>query len=219
MTAQCREGHESTELDYCSVCGAQMPGVGSIGEASGGFGGSSLKGSQANGDACPSCGEPRTFAEARFCEVCRYDFVAQTGGPPPLVAAAPPRNEAASFSGWELVVSVDASLDTDPDPASPCPQGEAERVFALDRAEMLVGRRDDRRDIRPEIPLSDPGTSRRHAKFMSNSDGSVALQDLASLNGTRLNARDVEPGSRQVLKDGDAVTLGRYTRIRLRRKP
>jgi hypothetical protein len=219
MTAQCREGHESTELDYCSVCGAQMRAAGSVGEASGGLGGSSLNGSQAKGDACPSCGEPRTFAEARFCEVCRYDFVAQKGGPPPLVPAAPPRQEAASFSGWELVVGVDATLDIDPDPASPCPQGEAERVFALDGAEVLVGRRDDRRDIRPEIPLGDPGTSRRHAKFMRNADGSVVLQDLASLNGTRLNSKDVEPGSRQVLKDGDTVTLGRYTRIRLRRKP
>jgi pSer/pThr/pTyr-binding forkhead associated (FHA) protein len=54
---------------------------------------------------------------------------------------------------------------------------------------------------------------------MRNSDGSVVLQDLASLNGTRLNAKDVEPGSRQVMKDGDTVTLGRYTRIRLRRRP
>ena len=25
MTARCRAGHDSTELDYCSVCGAAMP--------------------------------------------------------------------------------------------------------------------------------------------------------------------------------------------------
>jgi hypothetical protein len=197
-----------------------MPAQGGSGEVSG-------TGSTASGgNACPSCGEPRTFAEARFCEVCRYDFVAKKGGPPPAVAAAAPatpqaaqEKAASSAASWQLVVSVDASLDTDPDPASPCPQGEAESAFALDEEEMLVGRRDDRRDIRPDIALGDPGTSRRHAKFVKNPDGSVSLQDLASLNGTRLNGVDVVPGSRQVLEDGDSVTLGRYTRIRLRRRP
>jgi hypothetical protein len=219
MTAQCREGHESSELDYCSICGAPMPAVGSGGEGFGTLGGSLVKGSRASGaDACPSCGEPRTFAEARFCEVCRYDFVAGKGGPPPALGASTPRKEPVSPPGWELVVTVDASLDTEPDPANPCPEGETERVFPFDVAEMLVGRRDDRRDIRPEISLGDPGTSRRHAKFVKNGDGSISLQDLASLNGTRLNATDVVPGSRRALEEGDAVTLGRWTRIRLRRK-
>jgi hypothetical protein len=219
MTAQCREGHESTELDYCSVCGAPM-GEGGAGQKLGSLGGSSSKGPSASGgaDACPSCGEPRTFAEARFCEVCRYDFVTRKGGPPPAVVAAPSQ-EVSAPSAWELVVSVDPSLDTDPDPATPCPQGEAERVFLVDETEMLVGRRDDRRDIRPEVPLGDPGTSRRHAKFVKNAGDSVSLQDLSSLNGTRLNDADMVPGSRQILKEGDTVTLGRWTRIRLRRRP
>jgi len=119
---------------------------------------------------------------------------------------------------WELIVSIDPLLDTDPDPASPCPTGVAELVFGVDAAEMLVGRRDDRRDIRPEIPLADPGTSRRHAKFVKNVDGSVSIQDLASMNGTRFNKAEMVPGSRQVFTEGDEVTLGRWTRIRIRRR-
>jgi hypothetical protein len=120
---------------------------------------------------------------------------------------------------WELVVVVDASLDTDPDPASPCPKDEPERVFAIEVPEMLVGRRDDTRAIRPEIPLNDPGTSRRHAKIVKNADGSPSLQDLASMNGTSLNGADVAPGSHHPLKEGDEVTIGRWTRMRLRRRP
>lgn len=119
---------------------------------------------------------------------------------------------------WEFVVTIDASLDTEPDAAAPCPAGEPEHVFDFDGAEMLVGRRDDRRDIRPEIAVGDPGSSRRHAKFVRNADGSVALQDLASMNGTSVNGATVTAGSRQTLKAGDEVTLGRWTRIKLRRK-
>jgi len=118
----------------------------------------------------------------------------------------------------EVVVVIDPSLDTDPDPGTPCPKDEPEHVFAVDVAEMMVGRRDDSRDIRPEIPVSDPGTSRRHAKIVKNRDGTVSLQDLASTNGTRLNGIDVAPGSRHLLKEGDLITLGRWTRLRLRSK-
>ncbi len=216
MTVPCREGHPSTEADYCSVCGAAMPQ------------GSSKAAAIAAGasGACPSCGEPRADLDARFCEVCRYDFVARELGPPPQAhaAASPPTPTPAPATGvgaptaWELVVTVDPSLDAEPDPAAPCPAGEPEHVFDFDGGEMLVGRRDDRRDIRPEIPLGDPGSSRRHAKFVRSADGSVALQDLASMNGTSVNGAVVTAGSRQALRAGDEVTLGRWTRIKLRRK-
>jgi hypothetical protein len=184
--------------------------------------------------ACPSCGEARSDSDARYCEVCRYDFVANKPGPPPAArltptptpplapvrvpAAAPaaaPVAAAGASKQWELVVAVDPGLDVEPDPTSPCPTGVPEQVIPLDR-DILVGRRDDRRDIRPELPLNDPGASRRHAKFVLNADGTPALQDLASTNGTKLNDVDTAPGSRTTLKEGDTVTLGRWTRITVR---
>jgi hypothetical protein len=155
------------------------------------------------------CGEPRSDPDGRFCEVCRYDFVARTGGPPP--AAAPAKNAVA----WSLVLTVDPSLDTEPDPASP-PPADTERVFPVEQREMLVGRRDDRQNLHPAIPLHDPGASRRHAKFLLGGDGAVSLHDLGSTNGTKLNGAEVVAGSIHPLKDGDEVTLGRWTRIRLR---
>jgi FHA domain-containing protein len=251
VTARCREGHESTELDYCSVCGAAMPKPGSAGlsprPAGAGSGGSSGGGALQAATICPSCGETRSDLDARYCEVCRYDFVANKPGPPPVarsassptpvVRAAPsapplpvrPRPAVslgahpqppgpapgATVVRWELVVRVDPALDLEPDPTSPCPQGVPDEVIALDR-DILVGRRDDRRDIRPELPLGDPGASRRHAKFVLDADGTPALQDLASTNGTKLNEVDTVPGSRTTLKEGDEVTLGRWTRIVLR---
>ena len=200
MSFVCRSGHASDEPDYCSVCGARIGGATAVVAArAGGF--------------CPMCGDARDPFAARYCEVCRFDFHEQRPGPPPAAPAAP---APAPPRGWELVIVVDAALDTDPDPAHPCPIGAAERVLAIDRQEMLVGRDDEQRDIHPEIPLSDPGASRRHAKIVREADGGVALQDLASTNGSQINGRDVPAGTRRRLAAGDAVTLGRWTRITLR---
>jgi len=249
MTARCRAGHDSTELDYCSVCGAAMPtaaqgAAAPPASAAVGESGSRAQPAGAAATTCPSCGEVRADLDARYCEVCRYDFVSNKPGPPPAgrvaavaspapppVAPAPARAPAptpppagaapaAPFAApaaaaWALVVRVDPALDTEPDPAAPCPHGVPEEVIPLDR-EILVGRRDDRRDIRPELPLNDPGASRRHAKFVLNADGTPALQDLASTNGTQLNGVDTTPGSRTTLKHGDEITLGRWTRIKIR---
>jgi pSer/pThr/pTyr-binding forkhead associated (FHA) protein len=116
------------------------------------------------------------------------------------------------------VLSIDPALDTEPDPAVP-PPVEPERLFPVDLPEMLVGRRDDRQNIRPAVPLHDPGASRRHARFLLGADGAVSLHDLASTNGTKLNGKDVVSGSVVRLQAGDEVTLGRWTRIRLQVRP
>ena len=202
MSFVCAAGHASDEADYCSVCGAPvaratmaLPSqIGSRPPSSASF--------------CSLCGEPREPPDARYCEICRFDFSEQKPGPPPI--AAPPA------LGWELVITVDAALDVDPAPDHPCPTGAAPRVLRVDRGEVLVGRHDEHRDIHPEVALFDPGASRRHAKLVREADGGVALQDLASMNGSRINGKEVRPGTRRRLAEGDAVTLGRWTRITLR---
>src|SRR4051812_48643708 len=84
---QCRNGHESTESDYCSVCGIAMPAA--TGAPTGGGSTQTVAGTAATimapaGETCPSCGEARTDVAARFCEVCRYDFQSGGQGPPPI---------------------------------------------------------------------------------------------------------------------------------------
>jgi hypothetical protein len=244
MTAVCPAGHASDESDYCSVCGAAIPArAAPLTPTPPRSRAASPAGQAPRAQACPVCGEARAH-DARFCEVCRYDFVSLSAGPvppagvtapiparpPPTPAPAPspalspapsraPAPAPAPAPGrWTLVVTIDPSLDDDPDPAAP-PPVEPERVFPVDLAEMLVGRRDDQQNIRPAIPVHDPGASRRHARFVVGADGGVSLHDLASTNGTKLNGQDVVSGSIVPLKEGDQVTLGRWTRIRLQGRP
>lgn len=215
MSVTCPSGHASEDTDYCSVCGARIDGAGAAAPVA--------------ERACPSCGEPRAEPDARYCEVCRFDFQERRPGPPPVVRAAPhavpvlipvaaPISVRTSGRAWELIVEVDPSLDTEPDPASPCPRDAPRVVVPLDQPDLLVGRHDETRAIHPEIPLDDPGASRRHARFVIEPDGVIALQDLASTNGTQVNGEDVPPGTRRRLGDGDMVTLGRWTRITLQSK-
>lgn len=216
MIRPCPAGHPSDEPDYCSVCGLAMgqangpPAVAPPAAAAPAH-------PLAAGSACPVCGEPRADEGARFCEVCRYDFQARGGGaaraPAPVATPARPAAPVAATNGWKVVVTIDPSLDTEPDPATPCPVDAAPVSLDVDR-ELLVGRRDDRRDIRPDLPLADPGASRRHAKLVLEGT-TLHLQDLASTNGTTLNGARVDPGSRHPLAAGDEITLGRWTRIRV----
>lgn len=114
---------------------------------------------------------------------------------------------------WEAVVRVDPALYTDPDPTLPCPTDEPERVYHLDFAENLIGRRSDRQDIHPEVNLRDPGVSHRHAKLLRLPEGALALLDVGSTNGTLLNGVNVPEGVKTPLKEGDEITLGFWTRI------
>ena len=195
--ALCPDGYSSTEPDYCSVCGAAIAPVTAAHPADPAHpahAGAAPR-APAAASGCPDCSEPRN-AGARFCEVCRFDFG----------ASAP--------ATWVLVVESDPALDDERDAGTPATL--VSRVVAFVGPALLVGRRDDQRDIHPELALDDPGASRRHLKLLCSPEGEVQLQDLASTNGTQVNGVAVAPGTRRVLRDGDAVTLGRWTRIVVR---
>ncbi len=244
MTYTCPKDptHASDDPDYCSVCGAKIGGSGVGGPpastTAGFLGGvglgpvgapltapSSVSASpdSAVGEVCPDCGTVRV-GTARFCEVCRHDFQTGTAAPtapvdPPILPSpAPPELRAAEIlaPSLEVVAVADASLYVDPDPAIPFPDGEPERTFPLDLAENLIGRRSDKQDIHPEIPLADTGVSHRHAKLLREPDGSFVLLDVGSSNGTQLNGKDVPAGVRTPIKAGDEITLGCWTRLTLR---
>lgn len=218
--------HLSEDADYCSVCGTKINAA-PLSAPSSAPARVSLNGSAVSTEVCPDCGLAR-HAGARFCEVCRYDFEAHASALPsaPAPAAAvimpvPPASPAPTatpsiLQSWQAVVAVDPSLYADPDPAQPCPVGEPERVFPLDLTENLIGRRSDRRDIHPEVPLTDTGVSHRHAKLLKQADGSLILLELGSTNGTELNGVEVPAGVPTPVSDGDQITLGCWTRMTVR---
>jgi hypothetical protein len=104
----------------------------------------------------------------------------------------------------------------------PFPAYSAERRFPLAGQQMRIGRRSAARAVEPEIDLSgppvDPGISRLHALLLPAPDGSWAVLDPGSANGTLLNGREMTPGELMLLRDGDRINLGAWTAITVRRE-
>ncbi|GAA5159738.1 hypothetical protein GCM10011366_21350 [Ornithinimicrobium tianjinense] len=98
-----------------------------------------------------------------------------------------------------------------PDPVRPARSRSARpalevdgRLVPLAAAVTVIGR-----DASADLPVDDPGVSRRHAEIRISHDGphlQVVLRDLGSTNGTYLNGEQV--GSEE-LRSGDRITLGR----------
>jgi hypothetical protein len=157
--------------------------------------------------------------------VCRYDFLKQAAGAPPValpVAPATPVAPTAPLDGvlvpnggtWDVVIAVDPGLDTDPDPELMAPD-DPERRIPLDKSENLIGRRDAKQSIVPDVRPNDPSVSRRHAKLLVHPDGTLAILDLDSANGTFVNGEQILGGVPRALGADDVVTIGRWTRLRI----
>jgi hypothetical protein len=205
-------GGASTDAEFCSDCGAAMAAAPVAAPAA-------AEAVPGGGEPCPVCGEARPGPFARYCDTCRYDFLekqpfaAAAMTPPPAAVPPPPPPAAAApvaAARWDLRASVDVSLRRADDPR---PGDTRARLFPLDLADHLVGRRSDRADVHPEIVLADPGISRRHLRIMRAGDGTLAALDLGSTNGTRLNGVALEANLPTPLREGDELTLGCWTRL------
>ena len=137
----------------------------------------------------------------------------------PTPAYAPP--------AWTAVVSCDRAYHESvqaangPDAAAvPFPGFFAERRFRLSGSQVRIGRRSVSRGIDPEIdltgPPTDPGVSRLHAVLLAEPDGGWAVLDPGSANGTLVNWREIAPGERVSLREGDRVYLGAWTVLTIR---
>ena len=97
----------------------------------------------------------------------------------------------------------------------------AERRFRLIGNQMRIGRRSVSRGLEPEIdltgPPADPGISRLHAALIAAPDGSWAVLDPGSANGTLVNGREIVTGDQVHLHDGDRINLGAWTAITVHR--
>jgi hypothetical protein len=98
----------------------------------------------------------------------------------------------------------------------------SERRFLLTGKQMRIGRRSAARSLEPEIDLSappaDPGISRLHALLIPAPDGTWAVLDPGSANGTLVNGREIAHGDLIPLRAGDRINLGAWTAITVHRE-
>ena len=131
-------------------------------------------------------------------------------------------------AAWTAVVTSDrvyhesVQAVSGPDVAAvPFPGYYAERRFRLTGSQMRIGRRSVSRGINPEIdltgPPADPGISRLHAVLIATADGSWAVLDPGSANGTLVNGSEIPTGVQVPLRDGDRINLGGWTAITVQR--
>jgi DNA-binding CsgD family transcriptional regulator/pSer/pThr/pTyr-binding forkhead associated (FHA) protein len=104
---------------------------------------------------------------------------------------------------------MDKPSDDDLVPCIEVLEGRSQgKSYVLDRVRgYVVGRLSG-----AEIPIDDPGVSRRHVKLLRRADGSVAAVDMRSTNGLILNGERVEAG---LLREGDLINLGPDAVLRL----
>jgi NAD-specific glutamate dehydrogenase/predicted ATPase len=123
---------------------------------------------------------------------------------------------------WQAVVTADGDYwrSVAADDAE-FPEHYQPRRFTLTKREIWIGREDVPRGIRPEIDLSgspeDRGVSHAHACLIRQAEGSYALVDVGSKNGTTIND-DQSPIPNNVpmpLENGDQIHLGAWTTITL----
>jgi pSer/pThr/pTyr-binding forkhead associated (FHA) protein len=78
--------------------------------------------------------------------------------------------------------------------------------FLLDQPVTSAGRHPD-----SDILLDDVTVSRRHAEFRLDKDGSWAVADVGSLNGTYVNRQPVD--FQRLLANNDEVQIGKFRLI------
>ncbi|MFF8903637.1 FHA domain-containing protein [Streptomyces olivaceoviridis] len=103
------------------------------------------------------------------------------------------------------------------------PAYSPEQQRALTGDQVTIGRRrhstGDTPDIDLSVPPEDPGVSHQHAMLVQQPDGSWAVVDQNSTNGTTVNMSEepIQPFVPVPLQDGDRVHVGAWTTITVRR--
>ncbi|MEU9476618.1 FHA domain-containing protein [Streptomyces sp. NPDC048191] len=103
------------------------------------------------------------------------------------------------------------------------PAYSPEQQRTLSGNQITIGRRrhstGDTPDIDLAVPPEDPGVSHQHAVLVQQPDGSWAVVDQNSTNGTTVNMSEepIQPFVPVPLQDGDRVHVGAWTTITVRR--
>ncbi|GAA2800274.1 hypothetical protein GCM10019017_52600 [Streptomyces showdoensis] len=148
---------------------------------------------------------------------------APQGPPPGFHQPAPP-------AGWTVLIGPDrdyfmAMMQRSGPEATGLnlPAYSPEQHVRLQGNQISIGRRRHSTGESPDIDLSvppeDPGVSHQHAVLVQQPDGSWAVVDQNSTNGTTINgsADPIQPYVPVQLQDGDRVHVGAWTTITVRR--
>ncbi|MFI2456928.1 FHA domain-containing protein [Streptomyces chengbuensis] len=151
----------------------------------------------------------------------------QPGRPQP---APPPQQNPYEPAGWTAVIAPDREYfmammqRSGPEAAGlNLPAYSPEQQLALSGDQITIGRRRHSTGESPDIDLSvppeDPGVSHQHAVLVQQPDGSWAVVDQNSTNGTTVNGAEepIQPYVPVPLRDGDRVHVGAWTTITVRR--
>ncbi|WP_163014064.1 FHA domain-containing protein, partial [Streptomyces sp. S1] len=102
------------------------------------------------------------------------------------------------------------------------PAYSPDKHLPLQGNQISIGRRRHSTGESPDIDLSvppeDPGVSHQHAVLVQQPDGSWAVVDQNSTNGTTINGGEepIQPYVPVQLQDGDRVHVGAWTTITIR---
>lgn len=228
----CPKGHDSKTEDYCDECGSLMNAASSR----------SAPAARASENACPECSTDREpgarfcevcqydFANAKpnaavsDSRMIRSEVLARQGLASLAPSAAAQASRAASFPAiipaaptfeaplLARVVSDPALCPDEESRRAFPPEGIPEFIFHLDLDENLVGRDSPSKNAHPEIPVRDPGASRRHLKI-TRIGGKFQALELGSANGSMLDGAALVPGSPAPIGPGSSIRLGMWTRI------
>lgn len=228
----CPKGHNSTEADFCSECGAKIMGAGVPEPPVTTSNPSAPTGGSATICPCPICTTPHEEGTGDFCEICGYNFLSGTQGgvpfpitppvanPQPLAQTYIPNSAPISPNPasnvpmrWQVIISIDPGLASPDSPPAPV---QPSTTIELASPTNLIGRTSQARAIHPEIPLDlDDAVSSRHAILTIRADGSLILRDIGSSNGTMVNGKEIAVMADIQLHSGDEITLGHWTRIEI----
>ncbi|TJZ55858.1 FHA domain-containing protein [Streptomyces piniterrae] len=154
------------------------------------------------------------------------------GGPGPgQVPAAPPQGPAPVVgAGWVVAIAPDREYfmammgRSGPEAAGlNLPAYSPEQVLPLANGQISVGRRRNSTGEAPDVdlgrPPEDPGVSHQHALLVQQQDGSWAVVDQNSTNGTTINLGEdpIQPYVPVPLHEGDRVHVGAWTTLTVRR--
>jgi hypothetical protein len=141
---------------------------------------------QAAADVCPKCG--RRMLPGKPCPFCNPPT------PQPLAAVDP----GFAARGRGAVEGPNGYLQVVEGPDA------GKQLVIAPRMEITIGRNGDNM-----FPLMDQEVSGYHCKLLCGNDR-VRFQDLGSSNGSFVNEQPFQDG---MVKSGDTLRLGRYTRI------